>query len=155
MADYQFEFHAAIEQKALSWVFRAADDRNYYATKLALNRAEDISSGTRIVRYVMLNGVQQDRALLPSPVNLKPMEAYRIRVSVRGGSFSTLVNDQLVDHWNDSRLSRGGVGFFADPGETAAVHWVTIADRESIFSRLFASTLLLTPSTSGVLAPLE
>jgi len=155
MADYQFEFQAAIERKALSWVFRATDDRNYYATKLAVNRGDDKASGTRVMRYVVLNGVQQDRTLLPSPIDLKPMESYRIRVNVRGGSFSTLVNDQLVDHWSDSRLSRGGVGFFADPGETAAVHWVTITDRESIFSRLFASTLLLTPSVSGALAPLE
>ncbi|MEN6605304.1 MAG: hypothetical protein ABFD86_23070, partial [Bryobacteraceae bacterium] len=155
MADYQMEFQASIEQKAVSWAFRATDDRNYYATKLAVNRGDTKASGTRVVHYVVLNGVEQDRSLLPSPIDLKPMESYRIRVNVRGGSFTTLVNDQLVDHWNDSRLARGGVGFFADPGETAAVHWVTIADRESIFSRLFASTLLLTPSASGALAPLE
>jgi hypothetical protein len=155
MTDYQFEFQAAIEEKALSWAFRASDVNNYYATKIALGRGDDVSSGTRIVRYAVLNGVQKDRALLPSPVELTAKEPYRIRVSVKGDSFSTLVNDQLVDQWSDARLARGGIGFFSDEGESAAVHWVSIADRETFFSRLFASTLLLTPSVSRALPPLE
>jgi len=155
MTDYQFEFQAAIEQKALSWAFRASDVNNYYATKITLGRADDVSSGTRIVRYAVLNGVQKDRALLPSPVELKALEPYRIRVRVKGDSFSTLVNDQLVDQWSDSRLASGGIGFFAEEGESAAVHWVSIADRETFFSRLFASTLLLTPSVSRALPPPE
>lgn len=155
MSDYQFEFQASIEQNALGWVFRASDTRNYYATKVALSRSDAESSGTRIVRYVVLDGTQKDRTLLPSPVELKPMEPYRIRVSVKGDSFSTLVNDQLVDQWSDSRLAKGGIGFFTDPGDAAAVHWVSIADRETFFSRLFASTLLLTPSAARALPPLE
>jgi hypothetical protein len=154
MTDYQFEFQAAIEQKAVSWAFRASDTNNYYATKIALGRG-DASAGTRIVRYVVMNGAQTDRMLLPSPIELKAQEPYRIRVSVKGDAFSTLVNDQLVDHWNDSRLSRGGIGFFAEAGEVASVHWVSIADRETFFSRLFASTLLLTPAASRALPPLE
>lgn len=154
MADYQFEFQAAIEQKALSWAFRASDVNNYYATKIALGREGEPSS-TRIVRYVVMNGVPKDRVLLPSPVELKPQEPYRIRVSVKGDAFSTVVNDQVVDQWNDSRLARGGIGFFAEQGEVASVHWVRIADRETFFSRWFASTLLLTPAASRALSPLE
>jgi hypothetical protein len=154
LTDYQFEFQAAIEQKALSWAFRASDINNYYATKIALGHA-DASSGTRIIRYVVMNGVQKDRMLLPSPVELKAQEPYRIRVSVKGDTFSTLVNDQVVDHWSDSRLASGGIGFFAEQGEVAAVHWVSIADRETFFSRLFASTLLLTPAASRALPPIE
>lgn len=154
MTDYQFEFQAVIEQKALGWAFRASDVNNYYATKIALGRA-GVSSGTRIVRYVVVNGAQTDRMLLPSPVELKALEPYRIRVSVKGDAFSTLVNDQVVDHWNDSRLASGGIGFFAEQGEVASVHWVSIADRETFFSRWFASTLLLTPAASRDLPSLE
>lgn len=154
MTDYQFEFQAVIEQKAVSWAFRASDVNNYYATKITLGRG-DGSSGTRIVRYVVMNGVQKDRTLLPSPVELKAQEPYRIRVSVKGDAFSTLVNDQLVDQWKDARLAGGGIGFFAEQGEVASVQWVSIADRETFFSRLFASTLLLTPAASRALPPIE
>jgi hypothetical protein len=127
---------------------------NYYATKIALGRA-GASSGTRIVRYAVINGVPKDRMLLPSPVELKAQEPYRIRVSVKGDTFSTVVNDQVVDRWNDSRLASGGIGFFAEQGEVASVEWVRIADRETFFSRWFASTLLLTPAASRALSPLE
>ncbi|MCX5757452.1 MAG: hypothetical protein NTU83_02885 [Candidatus Hydrogenedentes bacterium] len=154
MTDYQFEFQAAIEQKAVSWAFRASDTNNYYATKIALGRGDE-STGTRIVRYVMMSGVQKDRMLLPSPVEVKAKELYRIRVRVKGDTFSTLVNNQLVDQWHDSRLASGGVGLFAEQGEVASVHWVSIADRETFFSRLFASTLLLTPAASRALPPIE
>ncbi len=98
----------------MSWVFRATDERNYYATKIAVSPPGQDGGGTRIVRYVVLNGEEQDRTLLPSPIELKPLEPYRIRVNVKGGVFSTLVNDQLVDHWNDGRLAKGGGGFFAE-----------------------------------------
>ncbi len=154
MTDYQFEFQAAIEQKALGWAFRASDVNNYYATKVALGRAGE-SAGTRIVRYVVMNGVQKDRMLLPSPVELKAQEPCRIRVSVKGDAFSTLVNDQVVDRWNDSRLASGGIGFFAEQGEVASVQWVRIADRETFFSRWFSSTLLITPAASRALSPIE
>src|SRR5260370_22560933 len=34
MTDYQMQFTGQIESKALGWVFRAADTKNYYAMKI-------------------------------------------------------------------------------------------------------------------------
>src|SRR5580704_14341228 len=34
LKNYQVDFSGQIERKSLSWVFRAADEKNYYATKL-------------------------------------------------------------------------------------------------------------------------
>ena len=36
MTDYKMEFLTQIERKSVGWVFRAADDQNYYATKLVV-----------------------------------------------------------------------------------------------------------------------
>jgi hypothetical protein len=36
MSDYKLEFLTQIERKSVGWVFRAADEQNYYAMKLAV-----------------------------------------------------------------------------------------------------------------------
>jgi hypothetical protein len=58
----------------------------------------------------------------------------------------TKVNGQIVDTWSDTRLKRGGVGFFSDRGESAAIHWVDVREeREGIFGRLFAMGFFVSP----------
>src|SRR5487761_59389 len=36
LRNYQMDFSGQIEKKSLSWVFRATDEKNYYATKLLI-----------------------------------------------------------------------------------------------------------------------
>jgi hypothetical protein len=38
LKNYQVDFSGQIERRSLSWVFRAADEKNYYATKLLITR---------------------------------------------------------------------------------------------------------------------
>ena len=145
MVDYQFEFEGEIERKAMGWAFRAKDQGSYYATKIAAAKS-GAAADARIVRMIMQKGVAVQRVQLPSPIPILEHTAYHVRVSVKGNRFNTLVNDQLVDSWTDSRFRSGGVGFFAEQGESAALRWVSITDRESVLDRLFAASFLITPA---------
>ena len=83
------------------------------------------------MRFIVLDGRERERVELPLPLTLERGVDYRVRVSVRGGRFLTSVNGQLVSSWMDSRLSRGGVGFFSEDGESSLLKWVSVSERDS------------------------
>ncbi len=68
--------------------------------------------------FIVLDGRERERVELPLPLTLESGVDYRVRVSVRGNRFLTSVNGQLISSWMDSRISRGGVGFFSEDGES-------------------------------------
>ncbi len=145
LTDYQFEFEGGIDQKAMGWTFRSGSVRNYYASKLAV-MGRGTEQRLEIVRYIVLDGKAYDRVQLPLPPSVYDESTYRVRVQVEGSRFITSINGQIVDSWNDRRLKRGGVGFFADKGEIASIHWVSVNSVEpGFFSRLFATTLFVPP----------
>jgi hypothetical protein len=145
LADYQLEFEGQIEQQAISWTFRSGDLDNYYATKIRV--AHPVAAPrAAIIRYVVLNGKEYDRIELPLPPAVLDEPLYHVKVNVKGAYFVTSVNGQVVDSWSDRRLTRGGVGFFADKGEVSVIRWVSLnTAAPGFFSRLFASTLLVPP----------
>jgi len=69
---------------------------------------------------------------------------YRVRVSVRDNRFLTSVNGQLISSWMDNRISRGGVGFFSDNGESSALKWVSVSERDSFLARVASHFSLIT-----------
>ena len=75
---------------------------------------------------------------------------YRVRVSVRGNRFLTSVNGQLISSWMDSRISRGGVGFFSEDGESSVLKWVSVSERDSFMARIASHFSLITFPTAGV-----
>jgi hypothetical protein len=135
MADYRLEFLGQIEKKALAWVFRAADMHNYYATKL-VESSPGPEANYFIVRYAVIGGRERLRVQLPLPVAGTAKTMFRVREEIRGAQFTTYLDGRLVDTWSDSSLARGGVGFFADPGETAYIRWVDVAYQDDPMGRL-------------------
>ncbi len=145
LADYQLEFEGGIERKAMGWTFRSGNVNNYYASKLAVS-GSGAAQRMEIIRYVVLDGKTYDRIQLPLPPTIYDETTYRVKVHVEGSRFITSINGQIVDSWNDRRLKRGGVGFFADKGEIASIHWVSVNSvKPGFFSRLFASSLFVPP----------
>jgi hypothetical protein len=69
-------------------------------------------------------------------------------VSVRDGRFLTSVNGQLISSWMDNRLSRGGVGFFSEDGESALLKWVSVSERDSFLGRIVSHFSLITFPTA-------
>jgi hypothetical protein len=145
LSNYEMEFMGHIEKKSMDWAFRATDMKNYYATKLTIARPGAYPNAG-LVRFLVLDGRERERVELPLPLTLEKNTDYRVRVSVAGDHFLTSVNGQLVSSWTDTRLSRGGVGFFSDEGEASVVKWVTLSERDSLLGRIVSHFSLLPPA---------
>src|SRR5579885_884414 len=116
LTDYRLQFEAQIESKALGWVYRAQDGKNYYINKLEIVKP-GLDPAIALVRFAVINGQEQPRAQLPLalPVHLDTL--YKIRFDAVGDRFTTYVQDQKVDEWTDDRLKMGGIGLYNERGE--------------------------------------
>jgi hypothetical protein len=142
--NYNLEFEAQIEARALGWAYRAVDPDNFYATKIHINK-QDGRQRAEIIRYVMDAGRPVAKKQLPIPLVVVENMVYGVRVAVRGDRFVTTVNGQVVDSWSDQRFPRGGVGFFADPGEKALLRWVAVSEPKGMIERLMSFGLIVPP----------
>jgi hypothetical protein len=147
MTDYHIDFAGEVEHKALSWVYRAKDARNYYASKIVVTKPGPLPR-VDLVRYAVIGGTQQARVSIPLPVTARVDALYQVQMSVRASDFSTIVNGTMVDSWSDSRLPAGGVGFFADNGEVATLRYVTVSDKDTIVGRVLSYLGFLPPMIS-------
>ena len=137
LSDYRLEFLAEIDKKAVAWVFRAADARNYYAYKLIESKHES-GAVFSIVRYAVVDGHERLRIQLPLPVTATTKTMLRVRQEIRGDQFTTYLDGRVIDTWSDAALTSGGFGFFADPGETAYIRWVDVAYQDDTLGRICA-----------------
>ena len=120
MSDYRFEFRGQIERKALGWIFRASNPKNYYVMKL-----ETIKTGVNplvaLVKYAVIDGKDTTRTQVRLPFEVKLGTIYQVRLDLRGDKFATYVNDKLIDHWTDDRVKVGGAGFYTETGERSQI----------------------------------
>jgi hypothetical protein len=138
-SDYQFTFTAEINS-SLGWVFRASDLRNYYACKITMARRSATPVPT-LTRFTVIDGRKSGLVELPIPLMLQGSQLYEVQINVRGSSFSTTVNGQLIDHWTNERLLSGGVGFFSEPGAAILIGPVHVSYRDDFLGR-FCSFLI-------------
>ena len=147
LSNYELEFLGHIDRKSMDWAFRAADLHNYYATKLVMTRPGPLPNAD-LVRFVVLDGRERERVELPLPLTIERGVDYKVRVSVRGDRFLTSVNGQLISSWMDARISRGGVGFFSEDGESSVLKWVSVSNRDSFLARVASHFSLITVPTA-------
>ncbi len=137
LGDYQVQFLGLIDKKALSWVVRAADFDNFYVVKLAV-----VKSGPMpvigLTRYAVINGKALDRHDVNIPLDARADTLYRVRMDVQGSEFAVEVQDQIADSWTETRLPRGGVGFFTASGEASRLRWMQITHQYDMLGRLCA-----------------
>jgi hypothetical protein len=135
MSDYRVEFLTQIERKSVGWVFRAEDEQNYYAMKLAVTEP-----GPRplvaLVRYAVVDGKRESHAETPLQVMMHNNRPYRVSVDVKGNRFLTSIEGQVVDSWSDDRLKSGGVGLFNEGGEKARVYWLKVTRNSDFLGKL-------------------
>jgi hypothetical protein len=137
MVDYDLEFLGQIEQRAMGWVFRAEDLRNYHAARLVVLRGGPLPS-IGLERYTVRNGKEGTHTTAPLPLNVRSDTVYRVRLEVRGPDFSLYVQNQLVQFWSDRRLAAGGIGFFGGRGEQSRIRWVQLSHQYDTIGRLCA-----------------
>lgn len=137
MRDYTMEFLGQIERRSLNWVFRAKDTNNYYAMRIVITRGGPLPAAA-VVRYRVIGGKEAGHVTLPLPISIRPDTVYRVRMDVRGRQFTTYVQGQVVDNFDDDRLPEGGVGFWSPRGDRSLLRWVEVMHQYDYLGRLCA-----------------
>ena len=123
--DYSMEFTGQIEQRALGWVFRMKDAKNYYCLKVELS-GDGPGATAQLVKFAVVNGVEQPHRLIPLRQPLPRGGPLKVRLDVRGQNFSTQLNGNPVDVWMDNQIADGTVGFSNENGERAVIRTVRV-----------------------------
>ena len=118
--DYRMDFEGQIDSKALGWVFRATDPKNYYATKIEFVRTGPDPS-VAMTHFTVVNGYESQKHYSALAKPIRPSSSFRVRLDVRGDEFSAYVNDELVEVWQDERLPKGGFGIMTETGEVGQI----------------------------------
>ncbi|MFN7918616.1 MAG: hypothetical protein U0Q16_00875 [Bryobacteraceae bacterium] len=137
LTDYRMEFVGQIERRSLGWVVRAADLSNYWALKLVVGGTEARPVVT-LVRYPVVRGMTGRVTERVVDLPLQADTTYRVTTDVKGDNYAVTVQGKVADSWTDSRLDRGGVGFFNNKGEQARVRWVGVWHQYDTLGRLCA-----------------
>lgn len=124
MKDYVVEFQGTIQERALGWIVRAQDPKNYYCLKLEVDKA----GAAKLIRFGVIDGKEDAHTQLPLSMLPKPENgAYKVRMEAKGPKISTYINGQAVDLWVDERLAKGAAGFTNERGERAIVKSVQVS----------------------------
>jgi hypothetical protein len=116
LSDYKMQFTGQIESKALGWVFRAADTKNYYGMKL-----ENIRPGAMAIsHFAVVEGRESSYSQRPLSIDARPGAAYRVMLDVTGPRFTVSIGGEPVDFWTDNRLKYGALGFMNERDERGA-----------------------------------
>jgi len=118
--NYRLELQGQIENKALGWVLRARDPRNFYVMKLEIVRPGP-DPAVDLVRFAVVNGEEQPRTQIPLSMTVRLDTWYKVRVEAFGDHFTTWIQDQKVDEWTDVKIIAGGVGLYSERGERASL----------------------------------
>jgi hypothetical protein len=118
---YRLDFESSIHIKALGWVYRAQDSKNFYVSKIEFQKP-GVNPVYALVHYAVINGVEQPRVETPLHLSVPMGGHYKIRFEAVGNHFTTWVQGQRVEQWTDSRLSSGGAGLYGEGVEKSVLH---------------------------------
>lgn len=137
LTDYDMDFLGMVDKKALSWVVRAKDFDNYYVVKLVMVKGGPLPT-LGITRYAVIDGKAETRVDTKVAIDTRPDMLYRVTMNVHDDTFLLSLQGSVVDNWTDSRLKRGGVGFFAPKGEESRLRWLQLTHQYDMLGRLCA-----------------
>ena len=137
LTDYHLEFVGLIDKKAMSWVVRAADFENFYVIKLVVVKPGPMPV-IGLTRYAVIGGKARDRHDVNIPLSARVDTVYNVHMDVQGSNFSVEVQGQMADSWTETRLPRGGIGFFTASGEASRLRWMQITHQYDMLGRLCA-----------------
>jgi hypothetical protein len=123
MRDYDLEFLARIENRSVTWVFRASNFLDYYACTIAAVAG----GGYEFTRRAVAAGVAGPAVTAPLPFAPNAKGALTVRTRVRESEFAVSMDGNGIDHWTDSRLPIGGIGFVGAPDDRARLYWVRLS----------------------------
>jgi hypothetical protein len=128
LGDYDLEFLVRLENRGVSWVFRAADFDNYHVCTLAA--ADD--GGYEFARGAVIGGSAESPAVVPVHLTGGSKPTLTVRTHVSGEDFEVSINGEPVARWNDARHPEGGVGFIGSGPDRARLYWVRLSLTERL-----------------------
>ncbi len=135
MEDYQLLLTAAVERRSISWMVRASNLRNYIAARLNVS-----GSGTNqrlsFERWTVKDGRVTRRQSLPLATTLGTATTARIRMDVVGNTFTTMLQDQVIDVFTDSSHATGGVGLFSSDADQPRIYRLELTHQHDFFGKL-------------------
>jgi hypothetical protein len=123
LSDYQMQFNGQIESKALGWVFRAADTKNYYGMKIE----SDKNGAVRYTRFAVVHGFESRLEQKSLPIKARPDTIYNVKLEASGPHFSVYIQGEPVDLWTDNRIKAGALGFMNEANESGRTNSVRIS----------------------------
>ena len=127
LEDYELEFLARMENRSVTWVFRASNFSEYYAATIAVGT----DGRFQFSRRAVIDGVEEAAETVPVDLGPKAKATLTVRTRATGGSFEVFVNGKPVAAWTDERLPIGGVGFMGAADDRARLYWVRVNSAES------------------------
>jgi len=121
LQSYRVEFESSIKIKALGWVYRAQDSKNFYVSKIEFQKP-GVNPVYALVHYAVIEGVEQPRSATSLHLSVPMGGVYKIRFEAVGNHFATWVQGQRAEQWTDSRLSSGGAGLYSEGVEQSILH---------------------------------
>jgi hypothetical protein len=121
MIDYDLEFLARIDQKSLSWVFRATDEQNYHLATISVT-----PQGRTFTRSSVIEDAPGLSVTTPVRQSSSAKAAVTILTKVRGNDFTVSIDGETIERWSDNRLAIGGIGFLGAPEKRARLYWVRL-----------------------------
>jgi hypothetical protein len=122
ISDYRVEFEAEVEYKAVSWIVRASNTKNYYVLKL--NRTGP--GAYNLLRFPVVNSKQGAVVEKELPFPTRVGMVFRVRTDVVGNQFSVSMQDKLVDEWTEKGLPAGGFGVANEGVERGQVRTIQV-----------------------------
>ena len=107
--------------KGLGWVYRAQDSKNFYVSKIELEKA-GLNPKYVVAHYAVIGGVDQARTQMPLSATVPLGGHYKIRFEAVEDRFTTWLQDQKVDEWSDARLKTGGAGLYSEGVEQSTLY---------------------------------
>jgi hypothetical protein len=123
LSDYQMQFNGQIESKAIGWVFRAADTKNYYGMKIE----SDKNGAVRYTRFAVVHGFESRLEQKALPFKARVDTIYNVKLEATGPHFSVYIQGEPVDLWTDNRIKAGALGFMNEADESGRTNSVRIS----------------------------
>lgn len=133
----RFDFDAKAGVSGFGWLAGVKDDKNYLVYRLSPKgrRGKDFL----LVRYPVVNGEPDpnQRDEFPLSAGLFGADFNKFSIRVRENRLTVAINGQGVDYWTNPAVINGGVGFFAESGDSLVIRSVR-TDGNDDFAGLMA-----------------
>jgi hypothetical protein len=139
LRNYEMQFSARVQKRALGWVVRGAASNQFHAFKLT-----DRGRSPRGRKFEL---TRPDGETVSLVVPVTTQDFLDITVRVSEDQILTTINGYGADAWKHPKLRAGGAGLLAEKGESFLVRSLTISGNEDFLGLLLRNLLSLIVAT--------